>query len=172
MAEQGDLVTFTITAKNRGQQATVNGQVWDIVPDYLEILEVEAVGEHKGLKVHETSGQTVRVDTGILGQGAEITILIRTRFRPLGTLPTEAGPADPTSTGKEVPAPALLCVQNVAHFTADNCPDRRAEAEPCLLPTAGAPDAQWGLVAGLATCVLVLSLALSKRGRIERPRQP
>jgi hypothetical protein len=57
----------------------------------------------------------------------------------------------------------------VAHFEADNCPLARAEAEPCLLPTTGTPDLWWMLAAGLATSVLVLSLALSKKWRPKTP---
>jgi len=161
MAGPGDLVTFTIKVTNRGQQATVNGRIQDTVPDHLEILEVEALDEHKGLQIYPVSGQTVLVDTGILGQDAELTILIHTKALPIEVTSTE-GEADTDSS-----TPAPICVQNVAHFTADNCPNRRAEAAPCLLPTTGTPDLDrwWVLAAGLATSVLVLSLALSKRWR-------
>jgi uncharacterized repeat protein (TIGR01451 family) len=152
MAKSGDLVTFTITVKNVGQKAAVNGQVQDTVPNYLEILNVEVLGEHHGQK-HSTSGQTVTVHTGILGQDAEVTILIHTKVRPL----------------QETPTPVPICVENVAYFTADNCPDRRAEAAPCLLPPTGGPGTWWMLAAGLATSVLVLSLALSKKWRTKTP---
>ena len=152
MAESGDLITFTITVKNLGQQATVNGQVRDTVPDYLEILNVEVLGEHHGQK-HSTSGQIVTVHTGILGKDAEVTILIHTRVRPL----------------QETPTPVPICVQNVAYFTADNCPDRRAAADPCLLPRTGSVGIWWMLAAGLSSSVLVLSLALSKKWRTKTP---
>ncbi len=158
MAEQGDLVTFTITIENRGQQATVNGQVWDLVPAHLEVLEVEVLGaEHEGQKVHPISDQTVRVDTGILGQDAELTILVHTKVRPF-----EAAP-DP------------ICIDNVAHFGADNCPDARAQAAPCLLPMTGTPETNplwWMLAAGLATSVLVLGLAFSKKWQPKTPHRP
>ena len=145
IARPGDRVTFTITVKNLGQQATVNGHVWDTVPDHLEILEVEVLDEHKGLEILPISGQTVRVDTGILGQDAELTILVHTQARPFDSA---AGPD-------------AVCVANVAHFDADNCPSRRAEAQPCLLPESGATKLWWMLAAALSTIVLVLSLALS-----------
>jgi uncharacterized repeat protein (TIGR01451 family) len=156
MAEPGDLITFTIKVRNRGQQATVNGRIQDTVPDHLEILEIEALDEHEGLLVHPVSGQTVLVDTGILGQDAELTIFIHTKARPIENGFADEGEEDP-------PTPAPICVNNVAHFTADNCPSRRAEAEPCLLPTTGELDEWWVLGAGLATSVLVLSLALAKK---------
>jgi uncharacterized repeat protein (TIGR01451 family) len=167
MAKAGDLVTFTIKVTNRGQQATVNGRVQDTVPDHLEILEIETLDEHKGLQVHPVSGQTVLVDTGILGQDAELTILIHTKARPIEVASTD-GDSD-----TDPPTPMPICVQNVAHFSADNCPNRRAEAEPCLLPTSGTPstDTWWMLAAGLATSVLVLSLALSKKWRIKTPHR-
>jgi uncharacterized repeat protein (TIGR01451 family)/LPXTG-motif cell wall-anchored protein len=159
MASPGDLVTFTITVKNRGQQATVNGHVWDIVPGHLEVLEVETIGEHEGLLVHPIDEQTVRVDTGVLGQDAELTILVHTKVRPFESGPTE-GDAEP---------PAAVCIDNVAHFNADNCPDRRAQAEPCLLPATGTSNPWWVLAAVLATSVLVLGLAFSKRWRRAKP---
>jgi uncharacterized repeat protein (TIGR01451 family) len=163
IAQAGDPVTFTIKVTNRGQQATVNGRVQDTVPDHLEILEIETLDEHKGLQVHPVSGQTVLVDTGILGQDAELTILIHTKARPIEVAPAE-GDAE---KAQDPPTPVPICVQNVAHFTADNCPSRRAEAAPCLLPATGTPDTKtwWMLAAGLATGVLVLSLALSRKWR-------
>ena len=161
IAESGDLVTFTITVVNLGQAATVNGRVWDIVPDHLEILEVEALDEHKGTHVYPVSGQTVLVDTGIIGQDAELTVLIHTKALPI-EVDSEDGETDADPS-----APTQICAQNVAHFSADNCPNQRAEAAPCLLPTTGTLGSNrwWVLAAGLATSVLVLSLALSKKWR-------
>lgn len=163
VAVSGDLVTFTIKVINRGQQATVNGRVQDTVPDHLEILDVEVLDEHYGQKVYPISGQTVLVDTGVLGQDAELTILIHTQARPIEVAST-GGEAEADS-----PTPMPICVQNVAHFSADNCPNRRAEAAPCLLPATGTSGSNrwWMLAAGLATSVLVLSLALSKKWRMK-----
>jgi uncharacterized repeat protein (TIGR01451 family) len=163
MAKVGDLVTFTIKVINRGQQATVNGHIQDTVPDHLEILEVEVLDEHEGTQVHPVSGQTVLVDTGILGQDAELTVLVHTKARPIEVDSTEGD----SSTPKEI------CVQNVAHFSADNCPNARAEAAPCLLPLTGTPGVNvwWIVAAGLATSVLVLSLVLSQKWRVEAPDQ-
>jgi uncharacterized repeat protein (TIGR01451 family)/LPXTG-motif cell wall-anchored protein len=160
LASPGDLVTFTITVKNRGQQATVNGHVWDIVPSHLEVLEVETMDEHKGLLVHPIDEQTVRVDTGILGQDAELTILVHTRVRPF-----ESGP-----TAGDAASLAAICIDNVAHFHADNCPEARAQAEPCLLPATGDETERWWVLAAvLATSVLVLGLVFSLRWWFTRP---
>jgi uncharacterized repeat protein (TIGR01451 family) len=155
MAKPGDLITFTIKVINRGQHATVNGHIQDTVPDHLEILEIEALDEHEGTQVYPVSGQTVLVDTGILGQDAELTVLVHTKARPIEVDSTE----EESSTLKEI------CVQNVAHFSADNCPNARAEAAPCLLPTTGIRnrDVWWMIAAGLATSALVLSLVLSNK---------
>lgn len=159
MAKPGDLVTFTIKVTNWGQQATVNGHIQDTVPDHLEIVEIETLDEHEGLRVYPVSGQTVLIDTGILGQDAELTVLIHTKARPIEVESTEG------EEGADPPTPAPICVQNVAHFSADNCPNRRAEAAPCLLPTTGTQGSNvwWMLGAGLATSVLVLSLVLSNK---------
>jgi LPXTG-motif cell wall-anchored protein len=154
------LVTFAITVKNRGQQASVNGHVWDIVPSHLEVLEVETIGEHEGLLIHPIDEQTVRVDTGILGQDAELTILVHTKVRPFEVGPVEDGEASPPA----------ICIDNVAHFHADNCPEVRAQAEPCLLPDTGDETNRWWVLAAvLATSVLVLGLVFSKRWRLAKP---
>jgi uncharacterized repeat protein (TIGR01451 family) len=165
MAKAGEPVTFTITVKNVGQLGAVKGYVQDSVPDYLAVLDVKVIGEHQGLKSHWESGQDVLVDTGILGQGAEVTILILTQVRQLPANRRLLGPQS-TVTAQETPTPVLICVDNVAIFDADNCPRRTASVKPCLLPTTGALDRWWMLAAGLATSVLVLSLALSKKSRI------
>jgi uncharacterized repeat protein (TIGR01451 family)/LPXTG-motif cell wall-anchored protein len=161
-AETGELVTFTIHVENVGQVAMVNARVEDTVPDYLEVLNVEVLDEHFGQVVHPLSGQTVTVQPGILGPGAEVTIIIRTKVRNLEDFLAVVEAPGPQN-GQEASEPAKICVDNVAYLTSDNCPDRTAVAEPCFLPETGGRDKWWVLAAGLATSVLVLSLVLVKR---------
>jgi len=62
-----------------------------------------------------------------------------------------------------------MCIENLATFYTDNCGKPSAQALPCwILPECGGPSTSntwWTLAAGLATSVLVLSLALSRKWR-------
>jgi uncharacterized repeat protein (TIGR01451 family) len=143
VVQPDDEVVFTITVINVGQEAAVDARVLDAVPDYLEILEVHVIPKDQGQEILPRAGQTVVVDVGTLGQDYEVTVLIRARLR-----------AD---------APAQVCVENVAEFRAPNCPDRAAEVLCWQLPESGRMNTLLTTVGVLATIVLVLSLALSKR---------
>jgi hypothetical protein len=89
-------------------------------------------------------GQRVVVDVGTIGQGFEVTVVIRTRVRQ--------------------DAPPDICVENLAEFRAPNCPDRSA-AIICTLPVSGGTTSWPMVVSGLGVCVLVVGLALAKRSR-------
>jgi uncharacterized repeat protein (TIGR01451 family)/LPXTG-motif cell wall-anchored protein len=144
MARPGDEVIFVIEVTNEGRAAAVDARVIDTVPAYLEILEVTVTPSDQGQEVMLRRGQTVVVDVGTIGQGYEVTIVIRTRMRQ--------------------DAPSYVCVENLAEFRAPNCPDRSA-AIICTLPESGGTTTWWMVASALGACLLALGLALAKRSR-------
>jgi uncharacterized repeat protein (TIGR01451 family) len=144
MARPGDEVIFNIEVTNEGRAAAVDARVIDIVPAYLEILEVTVTPSDQGQEVMPRRGQRVVVDVGTIGQGYEVTIIIRTRMRQ------DASPH--------------VCVENLAEFRAPNCPDRSA-AILCTLPESGGKTPWPIAIGGLGLCLLVLGLTLAKRSR-------
>ena len=148
VAGPGDEVVFTISVVNVGRAAAIDAHVFDNVPDYLEILEVQVLPEDQGQEILPRNGQRVVVDLGTLGQNFKTTILIRARIRE--------------------DAPEKVCVENVADFYAPNCPGRSAQVLCWGLPESGAPPARnsWMLPLGLGAVALGLSLLLANKMRM------
>jgi uncharacterized repeat protein (TIGR01451 family)/LPXTG-motif cell wall-anchored protein len=135
----GDKVSFTIQVTNRGQEASVNAEVVDVVSEHLEI---EDVNTSQGTWSKE--GQTVFVKPGTIGQDYTVTIRINARVRES--------------------APPRVSIQNQVSFDADNCPYREADCS-WMLPETGGPGLWWTVAGGLGTVMLVLSLVLLQRRR-------
>jgi uncharacterized repeat protein (TIGR01451 family) len=148
VAGPGDEVVFTISVVNVGRDAAIDARVFDDVPDYLEILDVQVSPEDQGQEMLPRSGQAVVVDLGTLGQDFETAITIRARIRE--------------------DAPEKVCIENVAEFYAPNCPGRSAEVLCWGLPESGALGARtsWMLLAGFSAVALGLGLLLANKLRL------
>jgi hypothetical protein len=133
---------------NVGQGAAIDAHVFDDVPDYLEILEVQVLPEDQGQEILPRNGQAVVVDLGTLGQDFETTITIRARMRE--------------------GAPEKVCIENVAEFRAPNCPSRSAEVLCWQLPESGEDRARtaWMLPVGLGAAALGLGLFGANKVRL------
>ncbi len=145
LALPGEEVTFVIEATNNGSAATTDVVVTDVIPDYLEILEVTT---SQGTVTVE--GQQVTVQVGTIGPSFVVEIVIRTRVAEN--------------------APVPLDVTNVAVLRSPGSEDRISPAATVVVPatylprTGRAPRAWPMLVAGLLT----LSIALLLKARPAR----
>ena len=138
----GGTVTFVIAVTNRGDVAAVDVVVTDTLNEYLEIL-----GVMTGQGTVSISGQTVRVDLGVVGPGFTAEIIIRVRVR------------------EDVPVPSDI--ENVAVVRSPNADDRSSTPVTVRVPTVlTLPEAgrvAWGtlglllIVAGGLIVLLVLA---------------
>lgn len=138
-------VTFWIEATNEGSAAAIDVVITDVVPDYLEILEVTASQGAVAI-----DGQTVTVDVGTMGSGFTVVIVIRTRVTPDAPAPmdmTNIAVLDAPNVGERTSAPATVVVPAT------------------YLPTTGVPSDLWPLwVIGLLA-ILAATLWIRKPER-------
>ncbi len=142
-AHPGEEVTFTLEVTNQGQQSAVDVVVTDVIPEYLEILDVTAT---QGTATIE--GQTVRIEVGVVGPDFVVTIVICTRVRQ--------------------DAPAPLDMENAATLT---LPDGGERISPSvvivvpspLLPPTGQTIPLWLVYAVLGGSILALGVGLRKQ---------
>ena len=150
VAARGEEVTCIIVVKNEGEEKAENAHIIDDMPDYLDILDV-VVDPAGQVRKQELNGQELDLDVGTIGRWNgdgkpfEVKVIVHARVRE--------------------DAPQPVCVENLAEFRADNCPDRAA-AVLCTLPETGGTGIWWTAAGGLGTVVLVLGLLLAKRERL------
>ena len=139
----GEDVTFTLQVTNQGQQAAVGVVVTDMLPEYLEIVQVVA---SQGTVIIEE--QLVTVEVGVVGPDFVVEIVILTRVR-----------AD---------TPVPLDMENVALLKSDNSGDRISPPSiitipPPLLPPTGENKIYWPAYVVLGVVLIALSLILRKQ---------
>ena len=141
----GEEVVFTLEVTNQGQEPAIDVVVTDVIPEFLEVLEVTTT---QGTVTIE--GQTVTVDIGVVGPGFVVQIVIRTRVRE--------------------DAPVPLNMENVASLDSSNS-DRRTSPPVVitvpgpLLPPTGQPSVAWltYILIGGGGGLLALSEGLRRR---------
>jgi uncharacterized repeat protein (TIGR01451 family) len=136
----GEEVTFHIQATNKGKKATVDVVVTDVIPEYLEILQVTTT---QGTFTIE--GQKVTINMGIIGPGFVVEATIRTRVRE--------------------DAPAPLEMENLALLRSPNGGERTSS--PVIisipapgLPRTGRPKAPWLVSAIVGSGLAMLAVYL------------
>jgi uncharacterized repeat protein (TIGR01451 family) len=147
--EPGDKVAFTIEVTNRGDHATVDTVVTDVIPEYLDIVWHATT---QGQIV--VDGQTVRADIGTVGPQFVVRIYIYTQVR------------------EDVPQPHEM--ENVAVLTSPNAGERRSEplllrVPPAEMPLTGGAGSIWLVCSG--GFVALLALALWEGSR-DHPPEP
>ncbi|MBO9534382.1 MAG: DUF11 domain-containing protein [Solirubrobacteraceae bacterium] len=100
-AEVGDLVTYTLTARNNGPSAQAGVSITDTLPTTLQIIGTPTSSQG-GCSV---TGQTVTCALGGLASGATATATIQARVRSTGSNQAITNPASVTGTRFD-PVPA------------------------------------------------------------------
>jgi uncharacterized repeat protein (TIGR01451 family) len=149
VAKPGEEVTCVIVVKNGGEKKAVDAQIIDHLPDYLDlILPVVVEPEDQGSAL-PPRGQELVINIGTIGKDTKdwkgVEVVIRARVRDT--------------------APAPVCVENVAKFTAYGCPSKEAAVVCIGIPETGRQSIWWTVAGGLGTVLLVLSLVLAQRDR-------
>nr|NIS80700.1 sortase [Anaerolineales bacterium] len=83
VASVGDIVIFTITVTNNGNTDALGVELQDIVPTFLDIVDVVV----SPARPYTTTGNTIDITIGIVSPGDTFTITITTQVNDLGQPP-------------------------------------------------------------------------------------
>ena len=193
-ANVGDLIGFSLNVTNQGDATADNVVVTDVLPDYLDLLDVTT-----SQGTYTVNGKTIVVNVGSIKPGATVLIRIRAYVNnkapdtgintaSLTTSSSDKNPNNNTSTvtfivhkstgSKTSPTMTATPVNEPVIATAVPptavpvaevpSPTRRRVVLPATLPRTGAAEdssVSLGLLAALGLSIAAVSLLFLRRGK-------